>query len=81
MMPTADEHSVRSCFATGGDTLAGEPALDGVGARGEAVLLPEHRFDELERPELFGDALHMNQQGAVEFSAMLAREMNRMLGR
>ena len=52
-----------------------------IGARGEAIPLPEHRFDELERPELFGDALHMNQQGAVEFSAMLAREVARVLGR
>src|SRR5262249_33062125 len=45
------------------------------GARGEAMLVPEHRFDELERPELFGDALHMNQQGGVAFSRMLAHEV------
>jgi hypothetical protein len=49
------------------------------GARGEAVLLPEHRFDELERPELFGDALHMNQQGAVAFSGILARDVAEVL--
>jgi len=41
-------------------------------ANGRAIVIDEHRFDSLERPELFGDALHMNQQGAVEFSAMLA---------
>jgi hypothetical protein len=49
--------------------------------RGGAILLPEQRFDELERPELFGDALHMNQQGAVEFSGVLAHEVARVLGR
>jgi hypothetical protein len=47
----------------------------------DAVLLPEHRFDELERPELFGDALHMNQQGGVIFSEMLAKEVAGVLGR
>jgi hypothetical protein len=52
-----------------------------IGARGEALLVAEHRFDELERPELFGDALHMNQQGGVAFSGMLAREVAGMLGR
>jgi hypothetical protein len=52
-----------------------------IGARGEAVLLPEHRFDELERPELFGDALHMNQQGGVAFSTLLAKEVAGILGR
>jgi hypothetical protein len=52
-----------------------------IAARGEAVLLSEHLFDELERPELFGDALHMNQQGAVEFSGILAREVAKVLGR
>jgi hypothetical protein len=41
-------------------------------ASGRAILIGEHRFDSLERPELFGDALHMNQQGGVEFSTMLA---------
>jgi len=50
-------------------------------ARGLAVAIGEHRFDGLERPELFADALHMNQQGAVEFSAMLARELAGIAGR
>jgi hypothetical protein len=47
----------------------------------EAVRIPEHHFDELERPELFGDALHMNQQGGVIFSEMLAKEVAQVLGR
>jgi hypothetical protein len=45
------------------------------------VRIPEHRFDELERPELFGDALHMNQQGGVIFSEILAKEVAGVLGR
>jgi hypothetical protein len=59
----------------------GTSTIRDFGAHGQAVLLPEHRFDELERPELFGDALHMNQQGAVEFSGLLAQEVARVLGR
>lgn len=50
------------------------------GARPEVAIVDEHRFDELERPELFGDALHMNQSGAEEFSRMLAHEVAGILG-
>jgi hypothetical protein len=64
-----------------GSTEDASSTVREIGARGEAMLVPEHRFDELERPELFGDALHMNQQGAVAFSGMLAREVAGMLGR
>jgi hypothetical protein len=46
---------------------------------GRAVLLPEHMFDSLERPELFGDALHLNEEGGYEFSMMLAGEIGRLL--
>jgi hypothetical protein len=67
---------VRPGLATDTDSTVRE-----FGARAEAMLVPEHRFDELERPELFGDALHMNQQGAVAFSGMLAHEVAGMLGR
>ena len=49
-------------------------------ARGELALLDEHLFDELERPELFGDALHMNAAGGERFSLKLAREVRRALG-
>lgn len=49
------------------------------GERGEAALVDEHRFDSLERPELFADALHMNQKGAEEFSTMLARDVASIL--
>jgi len=49
-------------------------------ADGRVVLLPEHTFDSLERPELFGDALHVNEEGGYQFSMMLAGEIGRVLG-
>ena len=48
-------------------------------SRGEVALVAEHFFDGLERPELFGDALHMNGPGGEKFSLSLAREASRML--
>jgi hypothetical protein len=50
------------------------------GARAEITLTPEHTYDCLERPELFGDPLHLNEPGAREFSRMLARDVRRILG-
>jgi len=44
------------------------------------VLLDEHYFDVLERPELFGDPLHLNGEGILRFSRMLAEEVRRILG-
>jgi hypothetical protein len=46
----------------------------------DVVLLDEHRFDELERPELFGDPLHLNGEGILRFSRILAEEARRILG-
>jgi hypothetical protein len=46
----------------------------------DAVLLDEHRFDELERLELFGDARHLNAEGIRRFSKILAEETRRILG-
>jgi hypothetical protein len=48
-------------------------------AAGRVELLPEHLFDSLERPELFGDALHVNEEGGYQFSIMLASEVGRVL--
>jgi hypothetical protein len=48
-------------------------------AAGRIALMPEHLFDSLERPELFGDALHVNEEGGYEFSMMLAGEVGRLL--
>ena len=48
-------------------------------ATGSITLLPDGTFDSLERPELFGDALHLNEEGGCEFSVMLAGEVGRIL--
>ena len=45
----------------------------------DVVMLDEHRFDELERPDLFGDPLHLNAEGIRRFSHMLAEEMRHAL--
>ncbi len=51
-------------------------------ARSPNVLLcDEHAFDSLERPEFFKDAVHLNREGCARFSAMLAAEVSRVLGR
>ena len=49
-------------------------------AHGEIVLMGEHEFDGLERPELFGDLLHLNEAGSREFSMLLARKIHAILG-
>ncbi|MGO9010268.1 MAG: hypothetical protein ACLQPN_09205 [Bryobacteraceae bacterium] len=61
--PPPDPHSVVRRFA----------------AAGRIILLPEHMFDSLEHPELFGDALHLNEEGGYQFSMMLAGEVGRVL--
>lgn len=47
--------------------------------RPNVLLIDEHFFDELERPELFGDPLHLNRDGTERFSRMLAAEVGRIL--
>jgi hypothetical protein len=44
------------------------------------ILADEHAYDSLEHPNLFKDALHLNREGVVRFSAMLAREVRQALG-
>lgn len=48
-------------------------------AEGKAVLLDSHSFDSLERPEFFGDAMHLNEAGATVFTGMAARRVGRIL--
>ena len=45
------------------------------------ILAPEHLFDELEMPALFGDPMHLNGAGGDRFSTILAREVPRLLAR
>jgi hypothetical protein len=44
------------------------------------IVLDEHLFDELERPDFFWDAWHLNRQGMEAFSRLLATNVRRVLG-
>jgi hypothetical protein len=44
------------------------------------LVMDEHAFDSLERPDLFVDPLHMNGPGCRMFSRMLARQVVALLG-
>jgi hypothetical protein len=55
-------------------------AVRQLASRPHVVLLDEHLFDSLERPELFQDPLHLNRPGMEQFSRMLATEVLRVLG-
>jgi len=44
-----------------------------------ARILPAQRYLALERPELFGDAEHLNRSGAVRFSALLGADVAHVL--
>jgi hypothetical protein len=43
------------------------------------VLGDEHRYEELEKPEFFRDALHMNRAGAARYGEMLMDEVKAKL--
>jgi hypothetical protein len=47
--------------------------------RPNVILLDEHAFDSLERPELFRDGMHLNREGIRRFSYMLEDEITRVL--
>ena len=48
-------------------------------ARPGVLLLDEHAFDSLEKPELFKDAFHLNNAGCSQLSVRLAQEIARLL--
>src|ERR1035438_1905013 len=48
--------------------------------RPDVMLGEEHAYESLERPEFFKDGMHMNREGVKRFSAMLPRDMARLLG-
>ena len=52
--------------------LAGEPNV---------ILTEEQFFDGLERPELFGDEIHLNGKGSERFSPMVAHAVADSLGK
>jgi hypothetical protein len=50
-----------------------------LGARPHVLLLDEDTFDDLERPEVFFDGLHLNAAGRERFSVSLAQYVTRRL--
>jgi hypothetical protein len=50
-----------------------------MGKRPNVILVDEHAFDSLERPELFRDGMHLNREGIRRFSYMLEDEITRLL--
>lgn len=61
-------------------TNAKTSAVHEMAARGDAILLDEDLLDELERPEFFMDAVHLNAAGCARFNPILARAVGRALG-
>ncbi len=55
-------------FQAGNNTVIG-----GLVRRGYAQMVEENYFDSLQRPELFFDGMHLNREGRLRFSVMLAR--------
>jgi hypothetical protein len=49
-------------------------------SRPNVIVLDEHLFDELERPEFFFDAIHLNGDGMMKFSRILAIDVRNHLG-
>ena len=55
-------------------------AVRQLATRPDVIMLDEHLFDQLERPEFFADALHLNREGMERFSRILALEIRQHLG-
>ena len=49
-------------------------------AKPNTILLDEHLFDPLEKPEYFMDALHLNAEGCRLFTEILTRKVTQVLG-
>jgi hypothetical protein len=40
------------------------------------ILMPEHLFDSIERPEMFMDQMHLNGPGSAQFSRLLGKAVS-----
>ena len=49
-------------------------------AKPNTILLDEHLFDLLEKPEFFMDPLHLNAEGCRLFTEILTRKVSQVLG-
>jgi hypothetical protein len=45
-----------------------------------AIVLDEHLLDSLEQPELLWDAMHLNREGLIRFTQIIATEVREALG-
>ncbi len=59
---------------------AGSSSIREMAARGDFLLMNEKIFDELERPEMYADGVHLNNQGSLRFTHLIADETIRLLG-
>jgi len=55
-------------------------AIRQIAAQPDVVVLDERMFDQLEHPDFFWDAWHLNRPGMEAFSRLLATEVRRILG-
>ena len=55
-------------------------AIRQIASEPDVIVLDEHLFDQLEHPDLFWDAWHLNRSGLNAFSRLLATEVRRVLG-
>ncbi len=51
--------------------IAGEP---------DVVVLDEHLLDSLERPDMLWDSMHLNREGQIRFTEIVASEVRKALG-
>jgi hypothetical protein len=55
-------------------------AVRQIASRPDVIVLDERLFNQLEHPDLFWDAQHLNRDGMERFSRILAAEVRRVLG-
>jgi hypothetical protein len=55
-------------------------AIRQIASQPNVIVLDEGLFNQLEHPELFWDAQHLNREGMERFSKILAAEVRRVLG-
>lgn len=61
--------------------IEGAPSItDFIEPSQNVVLLDEHEFEDLEKPENFYDVLHVNKHARHEFTARFAKELRSALG-
>lgn len=64
------------------DLAVDEPdsSIRDLARRGDILLMNEKVFDELERPEMYMDGVHLNRPGSLRFTILMADETLRLLG-